>query len=232
MKKKDQFLPSHDIMEIEEFNATQAKLLVVKLSARETKPAMIAVDCVPNGSLGAFNYSNGLKEARIIYRLADSLLGPERAWLAAKIGAAKNSQLTTDFAIGEQAGLWKRILPEERIELDWTKPFCVKNEQGLTKIWHPDWRRLGYKNGFSTQASIMSFIHAAPSYRQKFFLPLKNPIHSLRMHYRLVFFVNPKENEYEFIGGLWIARPSFKIYLNKDSVVGLVSPLTTASSFV
>ncbi len=232
MKKKNQFVSSNEIMEIEQFNATQAKLLVVKLSTGEKNPTIVELDCSPNGNLGAFNYGNGIASARLIYKLAGSFLGQDRAWLAEKIGAAKNSQFKTDFKTGEKAGLWKKITPNEREGLDWTKPFCVKNEQGITKIWHPDWRRLGYTNGFSTRASIMSFIHEAPTYLQKFQMPIKSPVDSLRMHYRLVFFANAEKNEYEFIGGLWIARPGFKIYLNPDAIVGLVSPLATAHSFV
>lgn len=232
MKKKNQFVSSNEIVEIEQFNATQAKLLIAKLCAKEKSPIIVEVDCSPNGNLNAFNYGNGIESARLIYQLAKSFLGQDRAWLSAKIGVSKHSEFKTDFKLGESVGLWTRITPEEKEKLDWTNPFCVKNEKGITKIWHPDWRILGYKNGFSTRASIMSFIHESPSYRQKFYLPMKSPIESLKMHYRLVFFVNAEKKEYEFIGGLWIARPGFKIYLSKDAVVGLVSPLTTAYSFV
>lgn len=232
MKMKNQFTSSNEIMEIEQFNATQAKLLIAKLSEAETSPTIIELDCAPNGNLNAFNYGNGIESARLIRQLAGSFLGKDRIWLEEKIGAAKNSEFKPNYKLGESAGLWTRITPGEREKLDWTKPFCVKNEEGLTKIWHPDWRRLGYQNGFSTRASIMSFIHESPAYRQKFHMPIKSPVNFLRMHYRLVFFVNAEKKEYEFIGGLWIARPGFKIYLGKDAVVGLVSPLTTANAFV
>jgi hypothetical protein len=42
------------------------------------------------------------------------------------------------------------------------------------------------------------------------------------MHYRLVFSV--EKEAIDFLGGLWISRPGFKIFLGNDAVVGLVSP--------
>lgn len=232
MKKKNQFLGSNEIMEIEEFNAAQAKLLVMKLSAGEKHPSLIELDCSPNGNLNAFNYGNGIESARIIYELAGSFLGKDRNWLTTKISESEDSEFKTDFKVGESSGLWTRIMPEERETLDWKKPFCIKNEKGITKIWHPEWRRLGYKNGFSTMTSIMSFIREFPCYYQRFYMPIKRPANALRMYYRLVFFVNTEERECEFVAGLWISRPGFKIYVSRDATVGLVSPLTTADGFI
>jgi hypothetical protein len=42
------------------------------------------------------------------------------------------------------------------------------------------------------------------------------------MSYRLVFLYQELA-EPEFIGGIWISRPGYKIYPDKNSVVGLIS---------
>lgn len=226
----NQFVTSNDIMELEEFHAMQARQLLGKLRKDESKNYFIEIDCAPNGNLNAFYYGDGLKSAKIIRSIAGSFLGKERASLERKIDAARNSKFETDFELGEEAGLWKRVTSNNHATmLNWEEPFCVKNEKGVTKIWHPDWRRIGHKNGFSTRGAIINFICEAPAYLQEFYLPLPVPNQTLiwRMHYRLIFFAKTNEKKLDFIGGLWISRPSFKIYQDKDSLVGLVSPLTT-----
>ncbi len=233
--QKSGFTRSNEIMELEEFHAMQAKNLINKLKQKDEKNVFIEIDCIPNGSLNAFNYGNGLESAKIIYDLAGSFLATDRAWLSEKIHLAKNSEFELNVQLGEEAGLWKKINPERiNEELNWDKPFCVKNEKGITKIWHPDWRRLGYNNGFSTRSSIMNFIYAGGVYLQKFYMPLRTPERSpaWRMHYRLVFFAKAGKQNLELIGGLWISRPGYKIYLDKNSTVGLVSPITTADAFI
>jgi hypothetical protein len=235
MKNKNQFIFSNEILEIEEFHAMQAKNLINKLRQNDDQDVFIELDCMPNGNLNAFHYGNGLKSATIIKNLVGSFLAEDRPWLERKLYAAKNSEFKTNFQKGNEVGLWKRISANNYQEmLNWDKPFCIKNEKGITRIWHPEWRRLGYKNGFSTKGAIINFIFKEITYLQKFYSPLVAPECSpvWKMHYRLVFFAPAKEKQLDLIGGLWISRPEFKIYLDKNSLVGLISPLTTGDSFI
>jgi hypothetical protein len=230
MKSKNQsFVSSNSIMELEEFHASQAKNLISKLKTDADRNVFIEVDCAPNGNLNPFHYGNGLKSMEIIKNLAGSLLRNELASLERKLDLARKSEFKTSFTLGEQAGLWRRISPLDYEEkLDWSKAFCIKNERGLTKIWHPEWRRLGFKNGFSTRGSLIEFIHSERTYLQKFYMPLPAPEGGAnwRMYYRLVFFIPESQSDLELIGGLWISRPGYKIYPEENALVGLVSPLT------
>jgi hypothetical protein len=233
-EKKVKFVSSNNIMQLEEFHASQAKKLINKLRTNSDQNVFIEIDCAPNGNLNPFHYGNGLKSMEIIKDLASPLLRNELPSLERKIDLAKKSEFKINFALGEQAGLWKRISPLDYEEkLDWNEAFCIKNEKGLTKIWHPEWRRLGFKNGFSTRGSLIAFIHSEPTYLQKFYLPLPTPECGLawRMYYRLVFFIPASEQSLELIGGLWISRPGYKIYPEENALIGLVSPLTTTDLF-
>lgn len=240
--EKNQFSISKDILELEEFHKIQAALLVNKLRPADAPTAFIQLDCIPNLNLNAFNYGNGLKAAEIIRDLTGSYLASDRCWLERKIDSAGQAQFKTDWQLGEEAGLWKRICLEDyREKIDWEKPFCLKNEEGKTKIWHPKWRELCRdlirrrrisdisESPFSNKVSLISFISRAPVYLQRFYLPLASPINNnpgWRMYYRLVFLAEAGK-KLDFIGGLWISRPGYKIYPGSDALVGLVSPLTS-----
>jgi len=249
MKKNPKNVPgfsvSNEILELEQFHKTQATQVIAKLTPMNKENCFIQLDCIPNGSLHPFHYSNGINSAEIIRDIAGSYLVNECSWLDEKINSARNSQFGTDFTLGEKAGLWQRVSASDYQEkLDWTKPFCVKNEYGFTKIWHPNWRELSkelprrgqinyiYETDFSTRSSIVDFIYNGPAYWQKFYLPLHSPVgdQNWRTLYRLVFLVEA-EGVLDFIGGLWISRARFKIFPAKDSLVGLVSPLSTAYMF-
>ncbi|MFA6514443.1 MAG: hypothetical protein WCT50_04135 [Patescibacteria group bacterium] len=191
----------------------------------------------------------GLNEE--IGEITSSFLGKDSFWLERKIISTKNSGLAIDFRTGVKLGLWKLITSESYSddylkelgwgksfcvkpgELNWEQPFCVKNEEGLTKIWHPNWRTLGYKNGFSTKESITKFIEKTPTYLQKFYAPFpasdKEP--TRKMYYRLIFFVEAGAKKIDFCGGLWISNFGFKIFQDENSIVGFISPLTTGVFF-
>jgi hypothetical protein len=235
MNKKNQFIPSNEILEIEELHAMQAKNLIAKLRGENEQNVFIELDCMPNGNLNPFHYGNGLKSAKIIRDLAGSFLAEDLPWLESNIYLASNSKFETNFQSGIEVGLWEQISSKNYNEkLNWEEPFCVKNEKGLTRIWHPEWRRLGYKNGFSTRMSVINFIHEGPTYLQKYYSPLTAPHDSptWKMHYRLVFLAKSGQKELDLVGGLWISRPAFKIYLDKSSLVGLISPITTSDIFL
>lgn len=227
--KKYPFVSSNEILEIEQLNVSQAKQLIGELRINEKQCAFISLDCVPDESLKAFNYGNGLESAKIIRDLGNSYIGPELPWFEKKIWEAGKSNFKVDFKIGENLNLWNRVTPNNYQEkINWDEPFCVKNEKGLTKIWHPQWRRFGDKFGCATKGSIIRLIHEESTYLQNFYLPLNNQNYAekWKMFYRLVFFAEADQEKPEFIGGLWISRPSFKIYPGTNSIVGLISPLT------
>jgi len=125
--------------------------------------------------------------------------------------------------LGERLGLWKRVRENDYRELiNWDKPFCVKDDNGLTKIWHPGLRK-SHSSGSATRGSIVKLIREQNAYLQPLFTPLRAISHSSwNMSYRLVFFCSGIK-EPEFIGGLWISRSGLKIYPDKNSVVGLIS---------
>lgn len=222
--KKKKFVFSNVIIELNHNYEAQAKELAARLN-QTGENGLIAIDCSPNGNLNAFHYDDGLESAAIIKKSAESFLGADLAWFEKIINASKKSAFKTNFKIGEEARLWERVRYDNyREKLDWTQPFCVKNDRGRTRAWYPNWPTLGYKKGFSTKGEIIKFINESVAYVQKFYLPLpvsNQPINQ-RMHYRLVFHTDSRG--IDFIGGLWLSRSEFKIFLAKDTVVGLISP--------
>jgi len=224
--KKNPFEFSHEIIELNQSDNNQAINLVSKLRGANEN-FFIEIDCSPNGQLNPFFYSNGLESVKLIKDSTGSFLGKDINWFDEKINLAQRSNFTTNFSLGEKLNLWERVTPNDyEKKLNWTQPFCLKSKNGLTKIWHPSWRQVGYKMGLSTMSSIVSFLHENQVYLQKFYAPLVPSNLSLqyRMHYRLVIFVGETQKEPELIGGLWISRIGFKIYPGKDSIVGLISP--------
>lgn len=223
MEKKE-FTFSNVIIELNCSYELQAQKLATQLNPTGEQ-GLMAIDCSPNGNLNAFYYGNGLESAGIIRKAAESFLGADLAWLERMIKNSKESAFKTNFKIGENAGLWEKINYENyREKLDWSLPLCIKNDRGRTKVWYPNWPKLGYKSGFSTKGEIIKFINENNAYAQKFYLPLpvaNQPINQ-RMCYRLVFYTDNQGAE--FVGGLWLSRPEFKIFLAKDATVGLISP--------
>jgi len=222
--KQESFTVSNEIVELGSNYEKLATVLVSRLR-KNGETGLIGIDCVPNGSLNAFSYDNGLEPAKIISNLAGSFPGMPGNRLKEELAKGDSLVFKTDYAIGEKAGLWNRVSPNDYAEkLDWGRPLCVKNERGKTRIWHPEWRLLGHNNCFSTKGAIVRFVFDNKAYLQDFYPPLPTTVCSLnyRMHYRLVFSV--EKEAIDFLGGLWISRPGFKIFLGNDAVVGLVSP--------
>ena len=233
MKKEKQFNFSKEILEIDQVFATQAEKLINQLGTINPH-SFIAVDCVPDGELNAFRISNGLESARILNQLAGSFLADDLPCFEYRLWLARSSDFKLDLALGEKIGLWERIRQNDYQEkINWQQSFCVKNAKGITKIWHPNAKYLGSHGSFSTRSAIIRFILEEKAYLQKFYLPLPAPngYTAWRMYYRLLFFKDSTQKEAELIGGIWISRPGFKIYLAPDSLVGLISPLTTVDIF-
>jgi len=222
MEKRKEFGVSSKIIEIPVNYENQAKQLASSLTSNQ-KNVFIEIDCMPNGHLNSFNYSNGVKSAKTILKIAGSFLGDDRLWLEQKIGVSEKSIFIPNYGLGEKLGLWKRVRENDYRELiNWSKPFCVKNDSGLTKIWHPGLRK-SQRTGSATRSSIVEFIKEHKTYLQPLFTPLKAVTpSSWNMAYRLVFFC-PAFSEPEFVGGLWISRSGLKIYPDQNSVVGLIS---------
>lgn len=224
--EKIQFIPSEHIVELNQRLESNAIQLANQLRGENTN-FFLEIDCSPNDNLNPFFYNNGFKSAQIINDLAASFLGSDSLWLKKKLEKSEANIFETDFSLGEKIGLWERVNANNYQEkLDWSQPFCIKNKKGITKIWHPAWRQIGYQMGLSTTNVIVKFLQEDKTYLQKFYTPLQVPHLSLqhRMHYRLVFFIGDTNLTPEFIGGIWISRVGFKTYTCKDSVVGLISP--------
>ena len=226
MEQKNLFKNSNEILELNRSYEDQARELVIKLQQEEKQNFFVEIDCAPNGQLNLIRYGNGLKSAETIFNLANSFLGTDKNSFKAKIELSQTSNFETNYCVGEKLGLWRRVRTNDYEQLlDFSQPFCVKNEKDLTKIWYPHWRLFGVNNGFSTQGAIVRFIAEETAYLQKFHMPLAAiGISSHRMTYRLVFFCSASQEVPEFIGGLWISRAGFKIYPDKNSTVGLITP--------
>jgi hypothetical protein len=226
MEEKNLFKSSNEILELDRSYEDQARELVKQLQPEKRQNFFVEIDCAPNGQLNLTRYGNGLKSAEIIFDLANSFLGTDKDDLKNKIEISKTSDFQTNYCFGEKIGLWQRVRVNDYEKLlDFSQPFCVKNEKGLTKIWYPHWRLFGNNNGFATKGSIIKFIAEETAYLQKFYMPLAAiGISYQRMTYRLVFFCSVLQEAPEFIGGLWISRPGFKIYPDKDSTVGIIAP--------
>lgn len=217
------FTSSNIIRELAPIYENQAKKLAEKLGA-DYENSLVEIQCAPNGQLNAFHYGNGLQTAEIILKLAGSFLGKDLAGFKKKIDIAKQSDFKTDFNLGERLGLWTRIKPNNYLEkIDWKQSFCIKNKKGLSKIWNPERGKSGYMEGFATREAIKNAINDGPSYWQPFYKPLRlsESGDASQVIYRLVFFHSFEKTE--FIGGLWISRNNFKVYINKDSTVGLIT---------
>ena len=223
MKKNQNFFGvSNEIIEIPTIYENQAKQLASSLTFNQSR-VFIEIDCMPNGHLNSFHHDNGIQSAKTILKIAGSFLGQDKLWLEQKIGVSEKTIFKPNYDLGESMGLWKRIRENDYLDLiSWDKPFCVKNVKGLTKIWHPNLRKI-QKTGSATRCSIIKFIKDERVYLQPLFTPLKAiKFSSWGMIYRLVFFCSA-ESEPEFIGGLWISRSGLKIYPDKNSIVGLIS---------
>lgn len=221
MEKKNVFETSNEIIELPNVYEDQARNLATQLTINSNKNLFLEIDCAPNGHLNPFHYRNGLGSVRTLLEINHSFLGSDQAWLEKRIAVA--AECEPDYSLAEKIGLWKRVNENNFEELiDWSLPFCVKNYKGVTKIWHPQWRKF-FHLGFATRSSIIKFIKEEKAYVQPFHLPL-SAINNIywRMTYRLIFFCSPG-SEPEFIGGFWISRVGFKIYPSKDSILGLIS---------
>lgn len=219
MEKK--FGISKKIIELSENYETSAQQLVSKLNPK--KPVFIEIDCMPNGQLNVFNYQDGRDSLKSIIAIGESFIGVDRVLMEQRI--ANTEIFTPNYGAGEYLGLWKRVKEDNLPLVDWSKPFCLKNDHGLSKIWFPGLRR-HHKTGSATRNSLIRFIKEERVYLQPIFKPLPAiSFPSWGMFYRLIFFCS-KDFEPEFMGGLWISRSGLKIYPDEKSVIGLISPQT------
>lgn len=221
MEKNLSFTSSNVIRELAPIYENQAKELAEKLGV-DHKNSLIEIQCAPNGQLNAFHYGSGVQTAEIILELAGSFLGSDLDIFKKRISVAKKSDFKTDFDLGERLGLWSRITPNDYLEkIDWKQSFCIKNEKGLSRIWNHEKGKSGYMEGFATRETIKNAINDGPAYHLPFYRPLRlEGGDEGQVVYRLVFFRYTERTE--FIGGLWISRNNFKVYIKKDSIVGLI----------
>lgn len=213
---------SREVIEISAFYKSLAQNLVANFNSKTGHNLFIEIDCVPCVGLNAFHVGNGFNSAKIIYELNQALETGDNKLLNEKIGIVKDNSWMPSYSLGENLGLWKQVKENDYEEfLDWSKPFCMKNTRGITKIWHPCSRKV-FKTGFATRSSIVKFIKEEVVYMQPFYTPLSLKNNRLwHTIYRLVFFSNGQD-EPEFVGGFSISRQGFKIYPGNGSIVGLI----------
>ncbi|MFA6252470.1 MAG: hypothetical protein WCX74_03660 [Candidatus Paceibacterota bacterium] len=126
---------------------------------------------------------------------------------------------------GVGMGLWASVTPETFSENGvWKNPFCLKPSHGSKcqnlEIWHPEKKfKSGY--GISSRKRILETIEReGEMYLQDFIEPMR--VDGGYMIYRIYFGYNMEERRYEYIGGCYNIRPSFKIHGATDSIFGPV----------
>ncbi|MEI7451880.1 MAG: hypothetical protein WCK37_01605 [Candidatus Falkowbacteria bacterium] len=227
-KVKNDFGISDNIVEITQWHKIEAERFAQKLQNAHQVEGLLSLDCAPTDNrLNLFHYNNGLEDTRIVKSLAGNFLGHHLAWMDEKIALNNETAFKTDFVIGEGLKLWRRVSPNNyEEEIDWSQAFCVKQENGASRIWHPEWRKFRHDGNLSTMTAIKVFIFNDTSYLQKFFIPPSRNKQSVI--YRLIFTCQKNQSP-EMIGGLWISREGFKVYPDKKATVGLISPLATTA---
>jgi hypothetical protein len=132
-----------------------------------------------------------------------------------------------DKRYGVGMGLWSLVTPESfQNDEIWKMPFCIKPLKGSKcmnlEIWHPESR---FKSGFgvSSRGRILKAIEREQRmYLQKFIEPMKVDGFEGNMIYRIYFGFDLLKKKYEYIGGCYNVRSSFKIHGASDSVFGPV----------
>jgi len=122
---------------------------------------------------------------------------------------------------GVDLGLWNHVTSHE--QLDWSVPFVIKPLQGSKTrnvfIWHPE-----KLPGSHTKTKITNAIseNLGGMYVQPFCEPSKIEINHMDfwLLHRVYFGYNLLANEWQFLGGLWNARPNLKIHGASDAVFG------------
>jgi hypothetical protein len=221
---------SKEIIELNQNYENAAKQLATLLRPKTPKNVLMALDCAPNnGALNPIHYLDGFQPLQIFKNLAASFLGPDQCWIEQLMTENGYLRFKTDFRLGEEIGLWQKIFPNSYpLKVNWNEPFCVKHENGATKIWHPRWRDLIHRQSFATRGEIVKFLYeGGNSYWQPYYLPLPMPNkpEDWGATYRLLFHC-PAAKDPELIGGLWLSRRGFKIYPGKGAEMGLISPQT------
>lgn len=210
-----------DAVHLSAYHCRIAGDLAEALSSELKVPTITAIDCVPNGSTNAFDFEDGQTAAKILAKLCS---GYQQDNILTKLAAVSSSPAPEfDIAMGEKIGLFKRV---ELDNLYWRENFIVRSKlRGPCLIWHNHKGYRGLTKGLSTSSEIEKlFRKGKPVYWQKFYDPLADPTdcrpdNKQGTIYKLLFFCEPGQAT-EFIGGLWIARRSFKIYITSDAIVG------------
>jgi hypothetical protein len=123
---------------------------------------------------------------------------------------------------GVKLGLWEPI-PSELDLLPWDKGFVTKPSQGSKMkdvfLWHPS-----RAPGVATRTKIENMIKSGRvAYWQRWISPEQHPF--LPDGYRLirrVYFALLPDRGWTYLGGLWNARPNFRIHGASDAIFGPV----------
>jgi len=126
-----------------------------------------------------------------------------------------------DKSYGLQLGMWDKV--HSQTDLNWETPFVLKPLQGSktrdVQIWHPQELR-----GRSTKSKISRVFdqHSEGMYRQPFHPPVELKLNgeTYYMIYRVFFGYNLENHNWEYLSGLWNARPNLKIHGASDAIFG------------
>lgn len=227
------FLSSNIILELDLSYALQAEELAKKIQSGIGKDIersfFVEIDCVPSKELQAFHYRDGLKSVIIFKDLSSSAISQkDHEYLNQQIEQVSDIPFKTDFKLGAEIGLWKKIIPRKIHTINWNDPFSIKLESGPTKIWRPDWQTLPHHSGYYKKPKIIGAIKKYPRecWLQYFHNPLwyPNGTNKNNIINRLLFLCNSNKKTPELIGGLRIGRAGLKVFISDKSTVGLIIP--------
>ena len=126
---------------------------------------------------------------------------------------------------GIELGLWEPI-PEDLDRLPWEEGFVIKPHQGSKMkgifLWHPD-----KLPGTSTRKKIKEAILSGQAvYWQRWIAPESHDF--LPPGYflirRIYFGFDPHKKRWDYLGGLWNARPNLRVHGASDAIFGPLIP--------
>lgn len=133
---------------------------------------------------------------------------------------------------GPALGLWQPVRLADFESLPWSEGFCLKPMQGSktqhVEIWHPSKNQYSKHgiSGISTRTKIWRTLECQGNmYCQPLIHPLEMYLENKRLMFahRVYFGYNPETKAYEYLGGVWNARPNMMIHGASDAIFGPVN---------
>ena len=129
---------------------------------------------------------------------------------------------------GLALGLWKEVCLDDFDNLPWDDGFCLKPIQNSkcrdVEIWHPiHSKKKSNIGGCSTRTRIKKTLERnGTMYLQDMLESTDSLIDGFKMIFRVFFGYSINKGEFEFLGGVWNARPNLKIHGAPDTIMGPV----------